>query len=216
MKRSDMRYILFDFDGVLVDTFSFCYSITCELYPERCLTKESFRDLFNGNILKTAGTPSGVAQDRPGIRPDNPFSLRYDPLLMETAPIPGMVDLLHQLHADGRTRLAVVTSTVSSPVELYLDKHGLRPLFDRVYGADVHRSKVAKIEMALRDFGATLDNSIFVTDTLGDLREAAQVGLSGIAVTWGFHPASTLQQGQPLALATTPSELLSSIQMLRP
>ena len=52
---------------------------------------------------------------------------------------------------------------------------------------------------------------IFITDTLGDIREAAQVAIPAIGVTWGFHPRARLEKGNPLVIVDTPKELYEKV-----
>lgn len=73
-------------------------------------------------------------------------------------------------------------------------------------GADVHKSKAEKFRMLFKHFGEGT-RYVFITDTLGDLREAEKVGVQGIGVTWGFHPRARLERGNPWAIVGTPKEL---------
>ena len=61
-------------------------------------------------------------------------------------------------------------------------------------GGDIHRSKVAKIQMILKKHGIKPAEAIFITDTLGDMREAIKCGVLSIGVTWGFHEKERLQK----------------------
>ena len=47
--------------------------------------------------------------------------------------------------------------------------------------------------------------------TLGDINEAASVGLSAIGVTWGFQDRATLARGNPLEIVDTPRELSAAV-----
>ena len=42
------KAVIFDFDGVIGDTFDFCYGPYKEVQPE--LTKDEYRSWFSGNI----------------------------------------------------------------------------------------------------------------------------------------------------------------------
>lgn len=63
--------------------------------------------------------------------------------------------------------------------------------------------------MALTQFGVSENESLFITDTLGDMREAANAGLKSIGVSWGFQRRETLLKGDPHAIVDTPEELFS-------
>src|SRR5882724_3306551 len=126
-----MKFLLFDFDGVLVDSFDMCYATSVKLNP-KMPSAEAYRDYFNGNIFdakEIVGDSKSSVQSA-----DDPFFSIYTPALLQLPPIEGMVNVVRRLHAEGTRKLAVVSSTVNSPIEQYLEMHGLRALFDAVYG----------------------------------------------------------------------------------
>ena len=110
-----------------------------------------------------------------------------------------------------RYRLAIITSSVESPVTEYFEDKKIRHCFDAIFDMNVHRSKVVKFGMARERYGASVEDCIFITDTLGDIREANNAGVQTIAVTWGFHDRATLQRGSPYAIIDTPAELIPTI-----
>jgi phosphoglycolate phosphatase len=120
-----------------------------------------------------------------------------------------MVDLIKSIGND--YWLAVVTSSINSPVQAYLEKHELSRYFDDIMGADIHKSKVRKIQMALKKYDLEPQDALFITDTLGDMREADKAAVESIGVTWGFHDADHLSRGAPMALVHSPQELLAEI-----
>lgn len=61
--------------------------------------------------------------------------------------------------------------------------------------------------MIFDDFNIAAPDCIFITDTLGDIKEARVAGVDSIAVSWGYHSLATLELGNPLAVADKPSEL---------
>jgi phosphoglycolate phosphatase-like HAD superfamily hydrolase len=207
-----MRHLLFDFDGVIADTFAAAFRVNTALGRRGAdggpLTEAEYRTYFNGNIH--ARQDHGVIDPDDIVPDDDPFMVRFGPEVLRSEPFPGVIDALRRLHvaasAEGR-KFAIVSSTINGPIERYLELHGLAPLFDRVYGASVHKSKVVKMEMAMTDLGAKPEECVFVTDTLGDIREAAHLGLPAIAVSWGYQPAETLAEGSPLAIIASAAEL---------
>ncbi|MBU1557929.1 hypothetical protein KKC45_03125 [Patescibacteria group bacterium] len=52
---------------------------------------------------------------------------------------------------------------------------------------------------------------MFITDTLGDIREASEMDIKSIGVTWGFHNRETLKRGNPFNIAEKPEDLSSAI-----
>lgn len=194
------RTILFDFDGVIVDTFGISYKSMKMVVP-KLPDEDGYRNWFNGNFYDSEDIkPNDVKVDE-----NRPFFKIYTPLLMKLEPVSGITETIKELHAN--YRMVVISSTISSPIKDYLDKHNLSHYFDKIYGGDIHKSKVAKIKMVFTEFSIGPSDCIFLTDTLGDMREAAKAGVRSIGVTWGFQKLEALQQGDPIAVVNSPNEL---------
>ena len=66
--------------------------------------------------------------------------------------------------------------------------------------------------MIFETYGIGADDCVFITDTLGDMREAKEHAVGTIGVSWGFHPHATLEKGIPFRIVDQPSELPDAIQ----
>jgi phosphoglycolate phosphatase-like HAD superfamily hydrolase len=93
--------------------------------------------------------------------------------------------------------IVIITSSLNAPVETFLANHELMPPIKSVMGRDTHASKVLKIKQALADYGKTPTEARFVTDSRGDLLEAATCEVPSIAVSWGFQSADHLAKTVP-------------------
>ncbi|HYE59766.1 MAG TPA: hypothetical protein VEA18_01115 [Candidatus Kapabacteria bacterium] len=105
----------------------------------------------------------------------------------------------------------IISSGLSASIAGYLCQHSLDHTVSHVLGADVAPSKADKVRMVFRDFHTGPCDCVFVTDTLGDVREVAALGVQVIAVTWGFHGRERLLLGQPYAIIDHPDELPETI-----
>ena len=108
-------------------------------------------------------------------------------------------------------KLIVISSTITSPIKEFMERHQVAQYFTEIMGNDVHASKVEKIKMVFSKYGADSKKCIFITDTLGDMKEASHVGVVAVGVTWGFQNKETLLKGKPLLIVQKPKELLSAI-----
>jgi phosphoglycolate phosphatase-like HAD superfamily hydrolase len=198
--KNSVNTILFDFDGVIVDTFGISYSTMKKVTPNPP-DEDGYRSWFNGNIYDKY--EAKLEGDK--VEEKDPFFKIWIPLLLQLEPVKGMVEVIKELHK--HYRMVVISSTLGGPIREYLDKHDLSRNFDKIYGSDIHRSKVVKIKMVFDEFGIGQDNCVFITDTLGDMREATKMGIGSIGVTWGFQKIKSLQEGCPLAIADSPKDL---------
>lgn len=203
-KITCMNVLLFDFDGVIVDSFDFCYRI---IHAREGITKDEYRARFEGNINDA---PKKKNID-PNAKPFDFFGL-YTEELMNTQPHEEVVYIIREL-AKTRT-LIIISSTISDPIRRFLEKHQLASAFKEILGNDVEKSKVKKIHDVLERYHLLPSETVFVTDTLGDIREARICGVESIAVTWGYHPTETLKKGNPLKIVDHPNEIIETIRSL--
>ncbi|MEK7665586.1 MAG: HAD hydrolase-like protein [Patescibacteria group bacterium] len=195
-----MKLLIFDFDGVIIDSFGILYQSALEAYPD-IGSEEDFRRLHEGNIYQTVTE----RENQNAITIEHPLFARYIPRMLELPPVLGMVELVREL--TDILPAIVVSSCLNDPIKVYCNKYGLAGLFREFYGADIEKSKVYKMRTALKAFGLESSEAVIITDTLGDLREAVIVGVPSIAVTWGFHTAETLRRGSPAHFAFSVEEL---------
>jgi len=198
------KFILFDFDGVIVDSFEPAFEVSKKACPH--LTIEEYKRGFEGNINEWKGAESEHTEQ---CRSDIDFFTEYVPKMKDIDLVPGIKDVIEQL-AKSYT-LIIVSSTITMPIQELVDRTGLASYFAEILGNDVHNSKVEKIKMIFQKYNTTAEHCIFVTDTLGDLREAEKTGVKAIAVSWGFHSQETLQRGNPVSIMDSPEDLVTAV-----
>lgn len=194
-----MKIILFDFDGVIADTYSFCYRI---ISSNEALTHDEYKARFEGNINDAIRK---IGQDTKRID----FWGEYEPELMKCQPNTELTNMIQQLSKDHV--LIIISSTISLPIKKFLDIYELSSCFKEILGNDVEKSKIKKIQDVLERYYIKPEEAVFITDTLGDIKEAKKCGVESIAVTWGYHPRKTLQKGNPRIIINHPSELIKAI-----
>lgn len=199
------RFVIFDFDGVIVDSFAVAYGFY-QRYAPGDISADEFRSWFNGNILAKEGRRK---ETRHLLPPTDEYHIEYSRLLLPVRPIPDIPEVLAEL--DPRYALSILSSNRLDVIEPYLQKCNLRQYFDEILDRDTSRSKVEKLHMLLQSHNATPTDTIFITDTLGDIREAAEVGVKCIGVSWGFHSRATLEEGKPLLIVDHPLDLVGAI-----
>ena len=70
-------------------------------------------------------------------------------------------------------------------------------------------SKIDKINHAVSEFKANKDQTYYVGDTTGDIREAKTAGVRTVAVAWGWHSRERLAAVRPDHLVDKPQDLLN-------
>lgn len=187
---------MFDFDGVLVDTLMLSYEISGEVNTDVSL--DEYKNAFNGNIHAALGKGKFKM-------PHPNFPERYHERTRELLVPSEIQTLVRDLST--RATLAVVSSTESRSIKKILERASLLDCFSDILGSDVDSSKVAKIKSLLTMYSINPPDTVFVTDTCGDVYEARETGVPAITVTWGFQTREMLEKSQPFRIVDTVRDL---------
>jgi phosphoglycolate phosphatase-like HAD superfamily hydrolase len=204
---TDTKLLLLDFDGTLADTFHIGHALVKKLCIY--LTETEYREKFNGNLRDVQ---SALHATDHGDRCDHAldYLAEFAPeFKMHARPFAGMPELVKE--ASSAYTICIVSSSHDDLIAYFLDTYGLRDSVAGVYGIEESPRKDEKFKTIFLKYGVRAEDSLFVTDTLGDENEAASVGLPSIGVTWGFQDRTTLARGNPIGIVDTPNELRAAI-----
>jgi HAD superfamily hydrolase (TIGR01549 family) len=206
MDREKKKLIFFDFDGVIADSFIAAFTVSKMIHP--LLKQEDYRRRFDGNVNEAA--VDGRIQKE--YRSDVDFFEEYKPLLLESPIFPAMRDVVRACAK--KFSLVIISSTTTPLISAYLKKHHIERYFEEIMGNDVHKSKIKKIGMALAKYKIIPNECLFVTDTVGDIKESRSMGVKAAAVTWGYHSRKSLERADPFVIIDTTQELFDLIERL--
>ncbi|MGI6029274.1 MAG: HAD hydrolase-like protein [Candidatus Heteroscillospira sp.] len=120
----------------------------------------------------------------------------------ETAPYPGMCELLRELHERGKT-VALATSKPTVFARIVLSDYGVSDCFDLVLGCELDGRRGEKIEVMteclelLGISGEKKQRAVMVGDRSYDINGAKHCGLRSVAVTYGYAPEGELEAADP-------------------
>ncbi len=198
------KLVLFDFDGVLVNTLEKNYEIHKKVNEN--LTWEKFQDFSNGNFFD--GMNKAIEEGH-HIIPEN-FYAHYEKNISSL----NIHDILRKtvVALSQDFIICIVSSTTGGIIKSFINKENLHEHISEILGAELHQSKVVKIKMLLEKFHTDPQDAVFITDTLGDILEANECGVKSIGVLWGLHGAETLKKGNPAKIIDNPLLLLDSVK----
>jgi len=197
--------IIFDFDGVIADSFAAAVLANKRICPR--MTPDDYRRRFEENINDWEAAGYGCSEE---CQHDIDFFDEYIPLMKtQVVVFPGIADVIKELA--GSYQLAIISSTLSEPISEFIERNELASFFPDILGNDVHQDKAEKMQMLFAKYGNQPVECVLITDTLGDMKEAARAGVGVIAAAWGFSRKDALLRGRPFRLVEQPAELLGAI-----
>ncbi|MFA6227042.1 MAG: HAD family hydrolase [Candidatus Paceibacterota bacterium] len=193
--------VIFDFDGVIVNSLELGYSINKEMMPD--LKYEEWAGWFEGNLYKN------IRKEHANDKSQNDFHQQYSARVNNCLLVEGITETIKELSR--RFDLIIISSSTSIGIRNFLEKHNLISYFKEILGADIHRSKIEKFKMVLLKYNIKPEETLIITDSVGDIKEAKNVGVKTVAVTWGIHDIKKLKNEEPDSIVKRPSEVVGSV-----
>ncbi|WP_240757772.1 HAD family hydrolase [Nakamurella flava] len=223
-----VRAVIFDLDGTLVQTRVASWEIFRRISDRFELgvdEPEQYYRLFRGNVF--ASIRELCRDDAHAAEVNAAF---LDLLRTEYTPplVPGVAEVVRRLASD--CTLAVMSSNAMAVLRRVLVANDLAFCFAHVFGGDVTPDKRTAMRSFLADAGtgfgrrcaadydeadprrdADSASTVLVTDTAGDVRDAREVGIRAVGVTWGMHSAEELTAAGAEFVALWPQELTAHL-----
>ncbi|MEH0109912.1 HAD hydrolase-like protein [Tersicoccus sp. MR15.9] len=227
--------VLFDLDGTLVDPAGAITGGITQALAQHALPippDAALRSMVGPPLAQSLGTIASVPADRLAAVIAT-YRDRYRAEGMGASRVyPGVADLLVRLREHGY-RLAVATQKPVGLATELLAATGLLDAFDVVHGSSddeedpVPLTKTQIVAAALADLGLTTvtdetgsapehRTAVMVGDRQHDMRGAADNGLAGIGVAWGFAGDRELVDAGATLVVGSASELEAAIADLLP
>ena len=207
MNQSTKSAVIFDMDGVLIDSVLLHWQayneILGSLYGVHVEDAE-LPDLVGRSLVEQIpliNARHSVAVDPASFIPA--ATARVKQLLADVAPKPGVVTLLQALSQAGYA-LGVGTSTVHDLAEQRLTRLGIRQYFTVVTGGDEVSARKPDPEIYLKvaqSLGVSPDNCLVIEDAPSGIRAAHSAGMRVLAVQTSYVPAERLAQAELTTLS---------------
>ena len=209
MDQDSRELVMFDFDGVIVDSldvFGAAFLDACAVTGVEGFTRtDDLLAVMESNFF-TGMRARGVDDERVAE-----VLHRVGDALVRARhwlkPFPLVPDVLEDL-ADTRT-VVIVTSSPEEVVAGWLRTHQVHGVAE-VAGAESARSKVEKIHALMARFPGQ-EVYWYVGDTAGDIREAREAGVTPLGVAWGWHEPEMLLEAGAERIVASPAELLAIV-----
>jgi phosphoglycolate phosphatase len=197
------KLLLFDFDGVVVDSLEF-YESSVNLCLERLgrprlESRSDFLALFDENFY------DGISRRGIDSEAFTKVTYRVAPELdFSTIKIHGdVLDIIKGLK-DNHS-LSLISSNSTHAIRYICSE--VDACFEQVLGYEFMFSKIEKIRHEMERTGIPSTQTFYIGDTLGDIKEAKSAGVQTIAVTWGWHSRERLAASDPDYIIDRPEDL---------
>lgn len=211
--------ILWDIDGTLIDTTSLIVAAldhTYRAFLGRTLPTEDIRAIIGTPLSEQVlalGDPRETGADPLAMEAE--FIRYYESHRSLERIVPEAVEALITGKKAGITT-ALVTSKNREELANTLPRLGIEPYVDLIVSADdVIRPKPDPegILFALKTLGLDPTRTVFIGDTVHDMRAAEAAGVVRCAVTWGAGPRVALVAEAPDYLCDDPTDLVSLLSI---
>lgn len=110
--------------------------------------------------------------------------------------------------------LTINSSSSGSGVNNFLEKYDLKKYFVEVMTREVCKSKAEKFNLILNKFKIKASQAVMVTNTVGDVKEAREIGIKSIGTSWGVYEPERLIKNGVDFMASEPKDILKGIEKI--
>ena len=196
------KAIVFDFDGVILDTDKYLYNAFANArnhYKLKKITKSQFKREFERN-------PKYILQcERPLLK--IPFLVRVASELRRDARsiklTPGIEELIRDCFSD--FVLFVCSRNLGFIINRVLKSHGLETYFKTIFSTGFLYKKREILKNISKQYSRS--DVLFITDTPSDVREAKVIGIKTVAVGFGVALKEDIKKAKPDKIVKNTEEL---------
>ncbi len=202
------KIIFFDFDGVIVQSASLIFDITKEFVPDVELSellKWSEGNVYNQKLREDDNYDE--------VLHESYYFEQYGKRINDLVPFEGMEEVFKKIKEMGFL-LMIISSASEEPINNFLAKYNLKKYFSEVLAKETHFGKVEKFKMMLEKYKIEAKNTLMITDSIGDVKEAMEVEIKTIGVVWGVHDGKRLKESGADFIAEKSQDIIKGVQKL--
>lgn len=203
MKKN--KIIMFDFDGVIVNSCDMALEINREYFGS--MEYSEVQDWAEGNVY------SKKLREEDGNGSEIYYFEQYSKRVTELIPVEGIENIFKEL-VKQKFKIIIVSSSDEDVIKNYLEKYNLDKNITKIMARKTHTSKVEKFKMVFKEFKIKPKETLLITDSVGDVKEAHEVKMKAIGVLWGLHERERLERNGVDFIAETPKDILVGVKKI--
>ena len=218
MSRNDNKAVIWDMDGVIVDTALSHFSSWQNVFKKMGVkyTEEDFRRNFgqrNDTIIRNILGKDIPQSELNAISRDKERDAR-EKMKQNIKPLPGVIELMKSLIEHG-FKIALVSSSPPENIKLVTEGLGIKNWFHSIIsGEDVAEGKPSPqgFLLAARRLGVKPENCVVIEDAVAGVTAAKRAGMRCLAVT-NTHSRTSLAEAD-LVVETLEAVIASDFEKL--
>jgi phosphoglycolate phosphatase len=210
-----IKLIIFDYDGVIVDSFSNChkiYQIMCRELGKKCPEDiDEFKKVY-GHTSSECYAQLGFSEAE---RLEANKIFEREVLKMEPKVFDGIIEVLRALH--GKFKIVLLSASYQEELDQKTRKFGIHDLFDFIVGrASSSTERFKKTDTMIRlmnDLNIKADEVLSIGDRNVDFTDGTDAGIKNILLVeygWGYN-LSELPDYNQKVIVKNPSDILAAI-----
>ena len=199
------KIIIFDFDGVIVNSCQLSFEINKQSMVD--IEYTDFQRWSEGNVyslMDKGGFPSSHEEF---------YFEQYSQKVKTLVPVEGIEEVIKKFKKDGYT-LIIVSSSDEDSINGFLEKYNLDQYFNGVLARKANYSKVEKFKSIFKKYKIKPSETVMITDSIGDVKEAMEVKIKTIGVSWGIHEAKRLKETGADFIAERPEDIVIGVEKI--
>ena len=202
-------YLLFDFDGTLVDSFDCVLKKSILLSDEFYFRKlnddeiNGLRDLSSKELIKFLQVP---IYKIPKLILTMRKHLHNE--MRNLTPFPNIYQVVERLY-DHKFSLGILTSNSVENVSLWLDLHKMSHFFNFIHTESNFFSKKYLLKKTISSYKIDKSQTYYIGDETRDIDAAHKNNIKSIAVTWGYNSEKALLKYEPSFIVQRPEDILA-------
>lgn len=209
-----IKYIIFDFDGTIVNSRSLAIQLYNELAEKNAYGKieEQEIDYLSKLAIKDRLRALRVPFHKlPGLVLE--IKSNYQKSLGSLKVKDGIPVLLQDLKENGY-KLCIISSNSVTIIQTFLEQNGISN-FDHIYCTRNLFGKSVMMNRFLKKHHIQKQHVVYMGDEFRDIAACNKSDIRMIAVTWGYDSEELLLKGKPNFMIHHPADLLSLLEDIK-
>ncbi|MBI4895000.1 MAG: HAD family hydrolase [Candidatus Aenigmarchaeota archaeon] len=204
---SKIKAIIFDWNGVVVDSFKLDHFIFLKLSKHGGIKVNTslkfYKTLYHGDMFDRL-LNLGYTEEE--LKDTSEYRRIYKENIHMSKTFPGIKTLLTSMKKN--YILSLVTANFSDTVECWINNENFNGIFTDILTQDNAKTKEKNIDNFLKKHKLNKSQTVYVGDTIADIAVCKKVGIRIIVATWGYHNEKELKKHNPDFIARKPEDLL--------